>query len=97
MSGSGPSPGATPPRNTHSQWSQPLENDQRPETRKPPGTRSTFPVGAYDDETCTELSAPQTSRWACSGNRASCQLCTPTTPSTQPLDAHTLATSATAS
>ena len=49
MSGIGPSLGATPPRNTHWQWSQPLENDQRPESRKPPSTRSTFPVGAYDE------------------------------------------------
>src|SRR5262245_49125486 len=95
MSGIGPSPGATPPRNTHSQWSQPLENDQSPDRRKPPSTRSTLPVGAYDEETCTELSAPHTSRCACSGNSASCQLCTPSTPSTQPLDAQALATSAT--
>src|SRR5262245_52211198 len=97
MSGTGPSPGATPPRNTQSAWSQPLENDQRPESRKPPSTRSTFPVGAYDDETCTVPSLPQTSRCACSGNRPSCQLWTPSTPSTQPLDAHALETSSTAS
>src|SRR5215470_15949912 len=98
MSGTEPSPpGATPPRNTQSAWSQPLENDQRPDSLKPPSTRSTLPVGAYDDDTCTELSAPHTSRCARSSNRPSCQLCTPSTPSTQPLEAHALATSMIAS
>ena len=41
-------------------------------------------------------SAPQTSSWACCGNRASCQGCTPTTEATQPVDPHALAISRTA-
>ena len=97
MSGIGPSLGATPPRNTHWQWSQPLEKDHRPESRKPPSTRSTFPVGAYDELMSTLVSFPQTSRWACSGKSASCQLWTPTTLRNQALDGHAAATSATAS
>src|SRR5262245_38560055 len=96
MSGIRPSLGATPPRNTHWQWSQPLENDQRPESRKPPSSRSTFPVGAYDELMRTVVSFPQTSRCACSANSPSCQLWTPTTPRNQPLDGHAAPTSATA-
>src|SRR5215813_11914756 len=97
MSGIGRSLGATPPRNTHWQWSQPLENDQRPERRKPPSTRSTLPVGAYDELMRTLVSFPQTSRCASSGNSPSCQLCTPTTPRNHALDGHAAPTSATAS
>ena len=41
-------------------------------------------------------SAPQTSCWACGGNRASCQGCTPTTEATQPVEPHALAMSRTA-
>src|SRR5690349_22946949 len=41
-------------------------------------------------------SAPQTSAWACGGNSASCQGCTPTTEDTQPVDPHALAISRTA-
>ena len=41
-------------------------------------------------------SAPQTSSWAWSGNRASCQGCTPTTEATQPVDPQALAISRTA-
>ena len=41
-------------------------------------------------------SAPHTSCWACGGNRASCQGCTPITEATQPVDPHALAISRTA-
>jgi hypothetical protein len=47
----------------------------------------TLPVGAYDDEIRADESLPQTSSWASSGNSASCQLWTATTPRTQALDA----------
>src|SRR5262245_25375086 len=94
MSGGAPSfsGGTKPPRKTQPQWSQPLENDQRPLTRKPPSTRSMRPVGASEEEMRTLESLPHTSSCACSGKRASCQLCTPTTPSTQALDAQPVAT-----
>src|SRR5215475_1629159 len=96
MSGIGPSLGAIPPRNTHWQWSQPLENDQRPESRKPPFTRCTLPVGAYDELIRTLVSSPQTSRCASSGNSPSCQLWIPTTLRNHALDGHAAATAATA-
>jgi hypothetical protein len=96
MSGSGPSLGAMPPRKTHWQWSQPLENDQRPETRKPPLTRSTFPVGAYEELIRTDVSLPQTSFCACSGKSPSCQLWMPTTLRNHALDGQAAATSLTA-
>src|SRR5262249_38516934 len=92
MSGFSPGAvGAKPPRNTQWQWSQPDENDQRPEMRKPPSTRITLPVGALDDEISASRSLPQTSSCACGGKRASCQPCTATTPSTQALDGHAAA------
>jgi len=76
-----------PPRNAHCAWSQPLENDHRPDSWKPPGSRATLPVGAYDDEISVVRSWPHTSSWASSGNSASCQAWTPSTPSTQALEA----------
>ena len=48
MSGGPDSPGTggtIAPRNTQSQCSQPLEKPQRPDSRKPPSTRSTLPTG----------------------------------------------------
>src|SRR6266404_7438059 len=80
----GSSGGAMPPSTAQSQKSQPLENDQRPERRKPPGARSTVPVGASEVDSWVPLSLPQTSSWACGGNSAKCQLWTPTTPKIQP-------------
>ena len=47
-------------------------------------------MGAYDEDTCTEPSSRHTSACACSGKSASCQLWTPSTPSTQPLEPHAL-------
>src|SRR6185437_3137583 len=83
--------GTMPPRKAQRQWSQPLENDQRPLTRKPPSTRVTLPVGAYEEEMRVLESSPQTSFCASSGKRASCHACTPTTPSTHAVEGHAAA------
>src|SRR5215510_5279991 len=79
-----------PPRTTHWQKSQPLENDQRPCSRKPPSTRSTVPVGDRAEETWVLASSCQTSSCAWGGNRPSCQLCTPTTVRHQALEPQTV-------
>ena len=80
------STGAKPPRKTHWQWSEPLENDHRPETLKPPSTRSILPVGAYDEEISAEESFPHTSSWAFGEKRASCQLWAVRTPRTHAVE-----------
>src|SRR4051812_29518532 len=89
--------GTTPPRNTHRAWSHPLEKLQRPRRTNPSSTFSTVPDGAYDDEIKTLSSLPQTSFWAASENRPSCQLWTAVTPRTQALDPQAVPTSRTAS
>jgi hypothetical protein len=85
-----------PPSTTHWQWSQPLENDQRPLRRNPPSARSTVPVGASEVESWMLSSLPHTSSWACGGNSARCQLWAPMTAKIQPVEPHAAPTSVTA-
>src|SRR6478735_331396 len=76
----------TAPTLTPRQWSQPEENDQRPDTRYPPSTSTALPVGLYDDECIVVGSLPHSACCASSSNRASCHGWTPITPATQPTD-----------
>lgn len=73
------------PRKVQSQWSLPLENDHRPESRKPPDTRRAV-RGAYGELIRVLVFSPQTSAWARSSYIARWKAWMPTTPSTQPTD-----------
>src|SRR5215210_6558202 len=76
----------SPPSRTHWQWSQPLLNDQRPLSVKPPSVSTALPVGAYDEDSRVLWSSPHTACCASSANSATCQGCTPTTDDTQPVE-----------
>src|SRR4051812_34433329 len=77
------------------QWSDPLENGQRPCTRYPPSTRSNFPsVAANDDDIMTLGSEPHISCCASGGKRQISQKWLAIRPNTQPADASPLAISA---
>ena len=92
-----PSPSVTiAPSSTHRAWSQPEEKLHRPVSRCPPGSACALPVGAYEDDIRAARSVPQTSSWACGGNSANCQACTPRTEATHPVDPQALAISRTA-
>src|SRR3954447_6141617 len=86
----------SPPSSTHWQWSQPLLNDHRPLSRKPPSVSCALPVGAYDEESRVFSSDPQTACCASSSKSATCQGCTPTTDDTQPVEPQAPAISLTA-
>ncbi len=86
-----------PPRKAHVAWSHPEDQFQEPLTRYPPSVTTPAPIGAYDDDTRTLRSSPQTSSWACWSNSARCQLCTPMMELTQPVEPHALASRRTAS
>ncbi|SLJ82733.1 Uncharacterised protein [Mycobacteroides abscessus subsp. abscessus] len=76
------------PSSTHWQWSLPEEKLQRPESRYPPSTSTSVPVGAYDDDTSASGVSFHTSSCARSSNSEICHGCTPTTAATQPVEGH---------
>ena len=73
-------PSTVPPRNAHSQCSQPLAYFQRPLMRKPPSTGFATPAGISDEQISVVSSLPQMSFAARSSSSATNQGCTPTTP-----------------
>ena len=83
------------PSMAQEQWSDPLENGQRPWTRYPPSTFSQWPsVAANDDDIITFGSLPHISSCASGGNRQTNQKWLAISPNTHPADASPLATSA---